>query len=504
MRGLLASRLMPPAIVVVALAAVYGIAMTGQPVSMAAGQTVSAPRSVPVTAVERGCPGLALAGGSSGRIALVAAPGTAGPGRAVATPLTAAGSATPLLTATRPGQLSLGFVQPGGQAPRSPAVAAKPRNGQPIATVAWPGGVMVAASGAMARGLAVEQTSAGGIPSADCASPGTDFWFVGPGQHGAAQIRLYLMNPGAQAADVSVEIATDAGPLQGSTDAGIAVPPHSMVTQSLAPAVPGSRVVSLHVRTSVGQVVAAVRDASSAAGNGGSWLPAAQSPAKRVIIPGLPATQGSRRLFLAVPGGHDAHVTIAAVTSRGTYEPTGGGGIDVPGSSAVVVDLPSLAGIPAAVKLVSSQPVTAAMLISGSLPGSPGAFTAAMPPLQEQGVVAASLASGGTTSALVLSAPRSAASVRITELAGSAGRAQTVPVKAGQSKLVALPPVRGAGRSGLFSVLITPLSGSGPVYAGRVIQSASSGTLEALTPIASALTTVPLPPVRAAAITSRP
>lgn len=500
MRGLLTGRMLPAMVVVAALAAVYALAMPGRPVSVSASQPATLPRSVPVTAVERGCPGLALPGGGSGRVALIAAPATAGSGKAVATALGAASGAAPLLTATRPGRLSLGFVRPGGPAP----AAAKPPGGQTVATVPLRGGVVVSASGAMARGLAVEQTSPGGIPTAACTGPGTDFWFTGPGHRGAGQIRLYLMNPASQAADVSVEIATDAGPLQGGIDAGIAVPPHSMVMQSLAAVVPGSQVVSLHVRTSIGQVVAGVRDTAGAAGGGGGWLPPAQEPATHLVIPGLPATPGSRRLFLAVPGEHDAHVTIAAVTSRGTYEPTGGGGIDVPGGSAIAVALPSLAGIPAALKLVSSEPVTASLMVPGGQAGSRGAFTAAAPPLQEQGVLAANLSGWAGSSALVLSAPKGKAMVRVTELAGTSGPAQTVTVKAGRSRLVQLRAGAAARHGTAFSVLITPLPGSGPVYAGRVIQATGSGTVEALMPVASALTTVPLPPARAASIMSQP
>jgi hypothetical protein len=493
---------MPAVIVVAVLAALYGLATAGQSVPVPARQPAGPPRSVPVAAVERGCPGLALAGGSSGRIALIAAPGTAGRGRAVVTTLSPADGASPLLTATRAGQLALGSAAAGGPAPAAAGHAARPASGQAVTTMPQAGGVVVRATGAMARGLAVAQTGPGGIPAAACTSPGTDFWFVGPGQYGAGQIRLYLMNPADQAADVSVEIATDAGPLQGGADMGIPVAPHSMVVQSLEPAVPGSRVVSLHVRTSVGQVVAGLRDTAGA--TGGGWLPAAQAPATHVIIPGLPATAGTRQLFLAVPGQQDAHVTITAVTSRGTYEPTGGGGIDVPGGSAIAIGLPSLAGIPAALKLTASGPVTASVMIPGGPAGSPGAFTAAAPPLREQGVVAVSLAGGARSSALVLSAPRGRASVRVTELAGSSGPAQTVTVKAGWSQLVRLPPVPGAPHGAPFSVLITPLAGSGPVYAGQVVQSAGTGTVQALMPVASALTTVPLPPVQAAPIISAP
>ena len=87
----------------------------------------------------------------------------------------------------------------------------------------------------------------------------------------------------------------------------------------------------------------------------------------------------------------DANVTVSAVTSRGTYEPTGAGGIDIPGGSAAEVQPPSLAGVPAAIKLTASAPVAATIMIPGGTNGSPGTFTAAAPPIEEQGVIADNL-----------------------------------------------------------------------------------------------------------------
>jgi hypothetical protein len=50
--------------------------------------------------------------------------------------------------------------------------------------------------------------------------------------------------------------------------------------------------------------------------------------------------------------------------------------------------------------------------------------------------------------------------------------------------------------------VITPLAGSGPVYAGRVITgSGAGGLLQAILPIGSALTSVPLLPVRNSFVT---
>lgn len=352
----------------------------------------------------------------------------------------------------------------------------------------------------MARALAVEQTGAGGLPTALCNSPGTDFWFVGPGQRGLASMQLYLMNTDGQPADAEIDIYTDSGPLLGSTDTGIAVPAHGLLVQSLAKLVHGSRVVALHVRTSVGRLVAALRETKSASQQG-AWLPVSQPPARSLVLPGLPASAGSRELYVAVPGADNAQVKVTAVTAKGSYRPTGGGGIDLPGGSAVVVPLPSLAGAAAAVRITSNVPVTAAMLASGGPPGAPGAFTAGSAPIEEQGVIADNLSGSGDTSTLVLSAPSSAAQVRITEESTVAGQpgtgsqaARVISIKAKHTATVRLHAPSGSAARSPFAVVITPLAGSGPVYAGRVL--AQSGTVESIFPVLSSLTSVPLPPVR--------
>jgi hypothetical protein len=360
---------------------------------------------------------------------------------------------------------------------------------------------MVRATGSMARALQVEQTGSGGLPTARCASPATDFWFVGPGQHLVASMQLYLMNADSQPADAEVDVYTDSGPLLGSTDTGIAVPAHGLLVQSLAKLVHGSRVVALHVRTSVGRLVAALRETKSP-GQPGAWLPASQPPARSVVLPGMPDSPGRRDLYVAVPGTGNAQVKLTAVTAKGSYHPTGGSGIDLPGGSAVVVPLPSLAGVAAAIKLTSNVPVTAAMLAPGGPPGAPGAFTAASAPLEEQGVVADNLSGPGRACTLILSAPGGAAQVRITEEGATAGQqpgasgqaARVIAIKAKHTVVVRVRAPAGLPARHPFAVVITPLAGSGPVYAGRVLT--ARGTVESIFPVLTSLTTVPLPPVR--------
>jgi hypothetical protein len=541
-RNLRGSRILAAAVVVLLLGAVYGLTGLRHTMSLSAGSAPQSPRLAAVTSVQRVCPAPGSTTSLAGGIAVMTAPagGSSQAGAALnVTRLTGTGSAAAgprVLSVTQSGVPRLaqvavdratarkttraqqgggttgqrgtgtGTKQTSGTKKKTGTQQKTPaQQGSALAATAVSGGVVIQASGSLAQGLEAEQTSAGSLPTAACTSPGTNFWFSGPGQRTASRIELYLMNAGTQVADVSVDISTDAGPLQETTDTGISVPPHGMIVQSLAGTLHNSRAIALHVRTSVGQVAAAVEESTT--GGAGIWLPAAQTPARHLVVPGLPGVAGTRELYIAVPGVKDATVQVTAVTSRGSYQPTGASGIDLPGGSAAEITVPSLGGIPAALRLTANTSITAAVLIPGG-GGALGAFTAAAPAIEEQGVVADNLTGPGRSSTLVLSAPRGAARVTVAEIAaaGSAARqTQTVPVPAGKSVVVSLRAIRGAPRGTPFAVVITPQAGSGPVYAGRVIMGNGAGAaLQALLPVASALTTVPLPPVHQAAITASP
>jgi hypothetical protein len=502
-RHILANRYLLALLVVAAVATEFGLASVSRPAALTSPRAPAQARAA-VSAVVRACPAPGSAGATAAGIALAAA--SAGTGEASIARLSPAGATAapaPVRVLTQAGVLALVGV------PLAPAVARVTPGPAAAAGSAIPagparGGVMIQASGSMAQGFEAEQTT-GGLGTAQCPGPGTDFWFVGPGQKSAADIHLYLMNTGSQAADASVQILTDSGPLLGSADAGIAVPAHGLVVQSLAKLLRGSRVIALNVTTSVGQVAAAVLETSGGS-KPGAWLPAAQMPATSQVLPGLPGTQGGRVLSIAVPGGDNAQVTVTAVTARGSYQPTGGSGIDLPGGSAISVALPSLGGVAAAIEISSNVPVTASMTVGGGLPGAPGAFTAAAAPVQEQGVIAGNPAGSGGSSALILSAPMGAAEVRITELPLAGGAAAPAPrvvrLAAGHSQVVTLAAPRQARRASAFAVVITPLPGSGPVYAGRV--ASVGGVVQSILPVTSALSLVPLPAVRSSLTAALP
>jgi hypothetical protein len=514
-RSAIANRAIPLAVLLVAVAAAAGLAAWKHTVTVAAAAAQPQLHSAAVNTVLRACPGPGLAGAPSSQVALIAGPGATGTGRAVVNRI-GVSTGAPLASVTQPGALAVTGVRAAPAATHHPSASAKAAHGktpspsptpsptptsQPVATVPAPGGVVIQASGAMAKGLEAEQVLPGGKVSARCDGPGTDFWFVAPGAFTIGHIRLFVMNVGGQAADVDVQAYTDAGPLQGSTDTGVAVAPHTMVTQSLDKMLHGTRMIALNVRTSVGQVVAAVEETKGAARTG-AWLPPSATPGTQVVIPGMPPTAGTRQLFVAVPGTQAAHITLSAVTSKGSYHPTGGGGLDIPGGSVAQLSLPSLSARYGALRISSNVPITAALMSPGGPRGTPGAFTGATRALEEQGVVAANVSGGGAVSSLVLSAPWRAARVRVTEVGTSGGQGPAAPgkvvvVQAHHSLLEQLTAPPGTRRGAAFAVIVTPLPGSGPLYAGRVVISGGrGGALQSVLPVSSALTVVPLPGVQ--------
>jgi hypothetical protein len=512
-RSAIANRAISLTVLVVAVAVAAGLAVWKHTVTLAASTPQPQLRAEPVNTVLRACPAPGLTGAPAAQVALIAGPASTGSGRAAVTRLGTAAGGNPLASFTRPGALSVTGVRPapapakGKPAPAhsaTPSATPSPAPASPqVATVPAPGGAVIQATGAMARGLEAEQVSDSGRATERCAGPGTDFWFAGPGVFTVPHIQVFLMNVSAQPADVTVQAFTDAGPLQGSADTGVAVAPHSMVTQSLDKMLHGTRMVALQVRTSVGQVVAAVRETRS--GHAGAWLPASASPSTRIVIPGMPAARGTRQLFLAVPGTSDAHITLNAITAKGSYRPTGGAGLDIPGGSVAQVSLASLSGIYGALVISSTAPVTASLMVPGGQQGSPGAFTAAAPAIQEQGVVAASVTGKGAASSLVLSAPWRGARVRLTEIGSGQGQAapgSVLVIRAHRSLVQQLPTPDGSRHGSAFAVIVTPLPGSGPVYAGRVITtSGQGGAVASILPVPSALTKVPLPPVQGTLVT---
>jgi hypothetical protein len=498
--------LVPAGVVLLAFAAIGAVAQLDHPTA-AAIPAATATRQAAVTSAVRACP--PALGGGAGTVALIAGPTrSGGSGQAELTSLPPVGvqlRAAGAISAAGPAGLSLLTV---------PAASSVTRKGTAEPT-AW----SVTASGTMAQAMEAEVAQSSGLASLRCGEPGSNLWFVGPGQqNGAAQIQLDLMNVDSLAASVDISMITDAGPIQAGDDTGITVPPHQTVIESLSSAAGSSSVVAIEVHTSSGRVAADVSEGSSH-GKTTSWLPSAAAPGTQLVIPGVPPSSHAAELFLAVPGTSDAKVNVLAITPQGQYRPFGSQAVDLPGESASSMALTPLGGTAAALEITSNVPVTATVLVPGSGVGS---FTTATAPITEQAVVAGNTSGSGFAASVVLSAVEGPARIRLSEISApaakgakgssvkgakgssakgtsatqtSASASQVVSVKAGRTLVVPVKAPPGTKGGTPFAIVITPLAGSGPVYAARV-ETHDQSTVVSIIPAASALTTISLPPVR--------
>jgi len=500
----LANRFILAFLVVLAVAGLYGVAGLSRAVLInAAVKPVNTVGRLQVSSAVVGCPSPGLGPPIGGNVAVASAPAKTGSGQLALTPLhliTKTHPVTTVASAPQPGQLTVKTI-PQALVLKKAKSAMPSMAGGAVPTSLANGGLLVEATGSDAQGFDVEQLGPGGQPTARCQAPGSDFWFVGP-ETTKLRTELYLINADDKPADAHVGVQTDSGPRLGKQDSGIIVPPHSMVVQNLDKLVRSAKAAALHVTTSTGRVIAAVRETAKA-GQPGIWLPPAPEPATTQMLTGLPDSPGTRELYIAVPGGGAAKVKVTAITPRGTYQPTGGTSVPLLGRLTTGIALPSLSGFPGSIKVTASVPVTAVLEVSGGPSGSPGAFISGSAPITEQGVVAAGPAGGSGATEIVLSAPGKAASVRITQdgpgtpLAGQPGK--VVKIAARSSTKVKLKLPKHGSPPALTAIVVTPEPGSGPVYAARL--AISGGTLVTVLPVNSSPTRIDLPNVRESMLT---
>jgi len=492
---LLANRIILAVLVLVVIAALYGLVKLVRPVALTSAAPASSGGQLTVTDALLGCPAPGSAGSTGGGVAIANVPAAVGTGQVTFTRLNPASAGTLVGKVPRPGQLTIERIKSAPAVPKNLGVTAKMAGGL-VPTGTARGGLVISAAGANAQGLDVEQLGPGGQPTARCQSAGSDFWFLSPGGP-KLHFYLYLMDTDSQQADAGVSVQTDSGPLLGAQDSGIAVPPHSMIVQNLDKLVHAAKAVALHVTTSTGRVVAAVRVTTSTSKEG-MWLPVAAPPSTRQVLTGLPANPGQRELYVTVPGNAAAQVKVSAISQRGTYQPTGGTGLDLLQHQTTGISIPSLGGTVGSIVVTSNVPVTTSLELTGGPLGAPGTFIVGGDAIIGQGVLAASTAGRVGTTELVLAAPAGAASVSIGQaipgapLTGLNGQIVHIPAKSAVQ--VRLTMRKRSGTAAVIAIVVTPLSGSGPVYGGRV--SVIRGSVQTVQAVVSSPARVELGPVR--------
>jgi hypothetical protein len=471
---LLSLRYATAALVLLAVAALYGAASLSRPAAKATGAgTDDAVRSAVAVCPGREGTRLTLQGASQDLLGATAGK----PGQATVTP-TPGGTATGSLTALGGGWIKE-LPEPGD------------------------GSYTVRAQGALAAGLEAEQTTHWprgkdrGLAGVRCARPGTDLWFLGPGPVAAESVDLHLTNVDPRPATVDVTALSGDGPLDTSDGLGTPVPPYGSrviglgeSAEGLGDVVKTAGDLALRVRSTTWRVAASLR-VRIGDGEGIDWLPLSPGPATSVIVPGLPGGEGRRRLLVAVPGQENAGIKVQVITQNGAFAPEGQDTLDALAGTVTPVDLDrALSGKPAAVRLISNRPILAGFAAEK---GADVAYGTSTPPLAAKGFGVVSDNRFDTT--LTLTAPRGAATVRVTPVGPQGpGTAKDVQIPADRTTEVKLtaPPGGEAG----YGLLIVPRPGSGPVHAARTQSTGKDDrALFTTLPIAPALTTLRLPAV---------
>ncbi|TDC41740.1 hypothetical protein E1281_37025, partial [Actinomadura sp. KC345] len=449
------------ALVLVAVAALYGAAAFSRP-----GEASDKGREVPVTTAVLVCPGH-----EGGRLAVQSLPGREGGGSVAMTPTK--------------GGTALGAMSSPGQ-------------GWGTDTVSGEDSYTLRATGAMAAGLQAEQTTHWdggddrGLAGARCAAPATDLWFMSPGPVSADEIDLYLTNVDSQPAFVDLTAVSGEGPLDTVEGRGTRVDPYTTrivklgeSAEGLGEVVKSAADLALRLSTTSGRVAASLR-VRTGEKKGLEWLPQAHAPATSLVVPGVPGGSGERRLVVAVPGEADARIRVQVMTADGAFAPLGQDVLDAPARTVTSLALDrALLGKSSAVRLVADRPILAGFAAER---GADIAYGAATPPLARSapGIVA----DNRFDSTLVLTAPAGAAAVQVMRTsAGGRGAPQEIRIPAGRTVQHELAAP--AEDDEAYGAVITPNPGSPPVHASRTLSTGKGDEyLFTVLPITPAPTTV--------------
>lgn len=276
-----------------------------------------------------------------------------------------------------------------------------------------------------------------GYSAASCGAPRTDHWFTGVDLRADAQSEVVVANLDGTGASVDLTVYGERGRI--SARRGVEVEGNAAETISLGNLPRGAAPVTVHAASSDGRVAAFLRQRSwdGETPLGADWLPPSADPATDLVLAGIPEGDGLRRLVVTNPGDRTATVTIGVLGESGPIELAGSEQLEVPAEATRTVDLTGgLDGQPAALKLASTQPVTAGMWLdtaAGDAKQDP-AYTAAIEPLPEDGLWP--LAGGRAAATVLQLANPTGADATVTVTAGSgsnAGNPREVTVTAGST-----------------------------------------------------------------------
>ncbi|WP_188191233.1 DUF5719 family protein [Nonomuraea sp. SYSU D8015] len=289
-----------------------------------------------------------------------------------------------------------------------------------------------------------------GLSGVRCTEPAPTTWLIGPGPANAA-VTLHLTNADKAPALADVQVHAAEGPVSGDKGVGLDIAPGQHREIDLKTLAPSADIMAVSVTTVFGRVAVAARTTLDTGGV--DWLPAAAPPATRVVVPGIPGGGGRRELLVAAPGTTDALVRVKAVSKDAEYAMRGRETIDVPAGSVVSVDVTTgLSGSSAALVFTSETPIVAGAVMTGTGRRQDVAFTAGTPSLDLGSAVARN---GAGSRLILTALGGDGGKVRVQVVPGgrppeppfdvdvAAGRTREVPLKAKGDFAIVVTPVSG-------------------------------------------------------------
>ncbi len=339
-----------------------------------------------------------------------------------------------------------------------------------VATLRQPAGAALTGSGSSAPALTGEQTTVvtegdlRGLTSVTCAAPSADSWLVGGAGEAGRRGRLVLTNPAANPLQVQVDVLGAGGAVARAAGSSLTLAGRARTVLLLDALAPGVTAPVVHVTSTGGAVTAVLHDArlDGTTPAGTDDVTAAAAPATSVVVPGV-TVNGRVVLRLGVPGASEAVAQVRLIGARGVIDPPGGAAVRLGAGRTLDLDL---TGVPAGaygVQVSADVPVVAGALVQRAGPRGRGAdiaWLAGAPALRAATGLAVVRSSGPWSTTVELTAPGSAAKVRLVTVgADGRTRTRTLSVPAGRTTVTVLPTSQ--------SAWLRPVAGSGDVVAAR-------------------------------------
>ena len=359
--------------------------------------------------------------------------------------------------------------------------------GEPSSLLVTQDGV---AAGAVGFVSGVLDDEGDGLVVGRCPGVVDDAWFAGLGSGEGHLGSLLLTNLADTPAVVDVSLWSADGPLEAVGGDGLVVDPGAVRVVQLADLAAGEPTLGVHLSRRRGAVSVAALDTLTGTPAGSELVAAAEAPARRQVLAGLPAGDRGRSLTVLNPGSEAARVRVEALGPDGPFVPEGLDEVRVGAGSVASMAVPRSAGSGAvALRLVSDVPVVAS---ASAAPEEDDVAVVGAAPVWEGPAVAPLDGDVGTPD-LVLTAPGGAARRVVVEAVDAdrrvVGRAE-VEVAAGTT--VGLDP---ADELDLGGATVLVVRSTGGVVGSAQYRDGDRRAALVLTP---APTRVPAPQVRPA------